>query len=296
MTKLHLRSFLGLTFALMALSVLTAGVSASVISIKTTSPNPARESSTNQGDATAKVDLNTASEKELDSLPGVGSATAKKIIAGRPYSSVNDLSKAGISAATIKKIAPLVTAGGATTSAPTKAAATAATKPNATAATAKAADTNAKVDLNTSSEKELDSLPGVGPATAKKIIGGRPYSSVDELSKAGISATTIKKIAPLVMVSGGGAATKNAAAPAPASQPPSRTPSEAAPASPAKTSAPSASQGNPGSGMVWVNLESGVYHYEGSRYYGKTKSGKYMSEADAVKAGYHSAKNEKKPQ
>ena len=48
--------------------------------------------------------------------------------------------------------------------------------------------------------------------------------------------------------------------------------------------------------MVWVNLESGVYHYEGSRYYGKTKSGKYMSEADAVKAGYHPAKNEKKPQ
>jgi hypothetical protein len=45
-----------------------------------------------------------------------------------------------------------------------------------------------------------------------------------------------------------------------------------------------------GSGMVWVNLDSGVYHHEGDRWYGKTKHGKYMSEADAQKAGYRAAK------
>jgi hypothetical protein len=44
--------------------------------------------------------------------------------------------------------------------------------------------------------------------------------------------------------------------------------------------------------MVWVNTESGVYHKEGTRYYGKTKTGKYMSEADAQKAGFHGAKND----
>lgn len=296
MTRSHLRIFLGFTVALVALNVLAVGVSTSETSKKTKSPTPATASSTNQGDTTTKVDLNTASEKDLESLPGVGSATAKKIIAGRPYSSVNDLSKAGISAATIKKIAPLVTVSGAAASVPTKAATTATTKPTATATTTKTTEMNAKVDLNTASEKDLDSLPGVGPATAKKIIAGRPYSSVDNLSRAGISATTIKKIAPLVMVSDGAAATKNATASAPSSQPPSPTPSEPAPATPAKTSAPSASQGNPGPGLVWVNLDSGVYHYEGSRYYGKTKNGKYISEADAVKAGYHPAKNEKKPQ
>ena len=297
MTRLHFRMFWGAAIALMAFHALAVGASAREPSGERYSPTSATASPNNQANTSAAVDLNTASEKDLDSLPGVGSATAKRIIAGRPYSSVSDLSKAGISAATIKKITPLVTVGGSSiTSAPTKTATTPTTKSTATATTAKAADTNAKVDLNTSSENELDSLPGVGPATAKKIIGGRPYSSVDDLSKAGISATTITKIAPLVMVSGGGAATKNATAPAPASQPPSRTPSETAAASPAKTSAPSASQGNPGSGIVWVNLESGVYHYEGSQYYGKTKSGKYMSEADAVKAGYHPAKNEKKPQ
>jgi hypothetical protein len=45
--------------------------------------------------------------------------------------------------------------------------------------------------------------------------------------------------------------------------------------------------------MVWVNLDSGVYHREGSQWYGKTKNGKYMPEADAIKAGYRPAKNEK---
>lgn len=47
---------------------------------------------------------------------------------------------------------------------------------------------------------------------------------------------------------------------------------------------------------MWVNLDSDVYHHSNSRYYGKTKNGKYISETDAVKAGYHAAKNENKPQ
>ena len=58
----------------------------------------------------------------------------------------------------------------------------------------------ALIDLNTASEKELESLKGVGPATAKKIIEGRPYKSVDDLSKAGISAKTIEGMKPLVKV------------------------------------------------------------------------------------------------
>ena len=43
-------------------------------------------------------------------------------------------------------------------------------------------------------------------------------------------------------------------------------------------------------GMVWVNTETGVYHRQGTRWYGKTKHGKYMLEADAIKAGYKPAK------
>jgi hypothetical protein len=55
---------------------------------------------------------------------------------------------------------------------------------------------------------------------------------------------------------------------------------------------PATNPGTPGNGQVWVNSETHVYHKAGSRYYGKTKQGKYMSEADAVKEGDRPAKNE----
>jgi hypothetical protein len=45
-----------------------------------------------------------------------------------------------------------------------------------------------------------------------------------------------------------------------------------------------------GAGMVWVNTATGLYHKKGSRWYGKTKKGKYMLEEDAMKAGYKPAK------
>ena len=44
-----------------------------------------------------------------------------------------------------------------------------------------------------------------------------------------------------------------------------------------------------GRGLVWVNTEIHVYHKEGSRFYGATKKGKYVSEADAIKEGDRAA-------
>jgi len=61
----------------------------------------------------------------------------------------------------------------------------------------------------------------------------------------------------------------------------------AAPATAATTAATPAAGG--GHGLVWVNTETHVYHKEGSRFYGKTKKGKYVIEADAIKEGDRAA-------
>ena len=45
------------------------------------------------------------------------------------------------------------------------------------------------------------------------------------------------------------------------------------------------------SGMVGVNTDSGVYHKSG-RWYGKTKTGKFMSEADAKTAGFKASEKD----
>jgi hypothetical protein len=77
-----------------------------------------------------------------------------------------------------------------------------------------------------------------------------------------------------------GATSPAAAAPAPAAA--KGTGTQAA----AKAPAPGG-----GHGLVWVNTESHVYHKEGSRFYGTTKKGKYMTEAEAASEGDKAAHN-----
>lgn len=42
-----------------------------------------------------------------------------------------------------------------------------------------------------------------------------------------------------------------------------------------------------GAGKVWVNSKSNTYHCMGTKYYGKTKEGAYMTEAEAKAKGAH---------
>ena len=64
-------------------------------SAKETAKKPdAKKSDAKAGAATAAgtlIDINTASEQELATLPGIGEARAKAIVKGRPYRGKNEL-------------------------------------------------------------------------------------------------------------------------------------------------------------------------------------------------------------
>jgi hypothetical protein len=158
--------------------------------------------------------------------------------------------------------------------------------------------TAAKININTASQSDLAGLPGMSKKKADKVIAGRPYGSAADLSKSGLSAKQIQKITPMVTFEGGPAPAvvslpaetqSSAKTPAAASTPPShKSRSSSATSSSAGESA--TAQTPPQPGMVWASRRSKVYHVEGDRWYGKTKYGEWMTEADAIKAGYRKAK------
>lgn len=60
----------------------------------------------------APINLNTASQQQLESLPGIGPVLAGRIAAGRPYANVSELQRvSGIGPKRFATLEPLVTAG-----------------------------------------------------------------------------------------------------------------------------------------------------------------------------------------
>jgi len=58
-----------------------------------------------------------------------------------------------------------------------------------------------KLNLNTASSAELEALPGIGPATAGKIVSGRPYQTIEDLkNKKIVGSALFEKIKDLISV------------------------------------------------------------------------------------------------
>ncbi len=162
--------------------------------------------------ASTVIDLNMADEKTIETLPGVGPATAKAIVAGRPYKSIDDLKRVkGMSDKKIAAIKDMVTVGGTATAAPAAIPSASEVKQKASSAqqsvTEKAEKTKAKlasgqhVNINTATKEEIEALPGIGSVKAQAIIDGRPYNTPEDIMKVkGIKQKTFDKIKDYITV------------------------------------------------------------------------------------------------
>jgi len=150
--------------------------------------------------AWASVDVNSAGQSELETLPGIGPSKAAAIVEHRnqhgPFSTVSQLDDVpGIGPATLANISPLVVIGATDTT--TNSDTIVADESSDTTATATvSSSTGNRVNINAATADALDSLPGIGPAKANAILEDRtnngPFADCHQLQRVtGIGPATV---------------------------------------------------------------------------------------------------------
>jgi competence protein ComEA len=157
------------------------------------------------GVAFGAVDLNVATQAELETLPGIGPSKAIAILQYReqngPFATVDALDNVpGIGPSTMANVRALVTVGAQSAASPTTTSAPATAVATTTTA-APASSGGAQVNINTADAKTLETMPGIGPSKAAAILEYRntngPFASCDALSSVtGIGRATLEALRP----------------------------------------------------------------------------------------------------